>query len=52
MERGALLKLNQLPQAKLATGKSTVQIAEDLEESEQVIQNLIKEITTEESEKA
>ena len=47
MERGALLKLKQLTQTRLAKGKTAAQIAEDLEESEQVIQRLIKEINKE-----
>ena len=52
MERGALLKLKQQTQMKLEKGKSAAQIAEDLEESEQVIRRLIKEIIKEETRKA
>ena len=44
LDQGQRNKLLQLIEKKLAKGKSIAQIAEDLEESESVIEELIKEM--------
>ena len=46
--KGMRLKLKQLIQRKLAKGKDAAEIAEILEEDEQVIRDLIREMQEEE----